>query len=87
MGHALHQTTGSTVASAYLEVSCLPDGRYAVVYTAGVVRRCSYTPSAEQVVRQAQRAGNLPIRTNDETLRQHCQAVELPLLEAGTGDV
>lgn len=80
MSHIRPQAADPSSVAAYLDVSRLPDGRYAVVYTAGAVRRCSYTPVVEQVVRQAQRAGNLPIRTDDETLREHCHTVELSLL-------
>jgi len=65
---------------AYLEVSRLSDGRYCVAYTTGTVSRRSYTLSVEQVVRQAQRAGNIPIRTDDDALRQHCQDAALPLM-------
>jgi len=65
---------------AYLAVTRMPDGRYCVAYTVGTVRRRSYTPSAEQVIRQAQRAGDLPISTDDDVLRQRCQDVHLPLL-------
>ena len=80
MSYALPQAADSPPVTAYLDVSRLPDGRYAVVYTAGTVRRRSYTPAVDQVVRQAQRAGNLPIRTSDESLRQRCQMAALPLL-------
>jgi len=65
---------------AYLSVTRMPDGRYCVAYTAGNVRRLSYTPSAELVVRQAQRAGDIPICTDDAALRQRCQDVDLPLI-------
>jgi len=80
MCDASPQTTGSTPDRAYLAVARLPDGRYAVSYTAGEVSRRSYTPSVEQIIRQAQRAGNIPIRTDDDALRQRCQDVELPLI-------
>lgn len=65
---------------AYLSVTRLPDGRYCVAYTTSRVRRLSYTPSAEQVVRQAQCAGDIPISTDDAALRQCCQDVDLPLM-------
>lgn len=74
-------TTGKTTASqAYLLVTRLPDGRYCVAYTDGGVSRKSYTPSAEQVVRQAQRAGGLPVQTEDLELRKRCAEAELPLI-------
>lgn len=65
---------------AYLLVTQMPDGRYCVAYTDGEVSRQSYTPSVEHVIRQAQRAGNIPIRTEDALLRQRCLDVNLPLL-------
>jgi hypothetical protein len=67
-------------SGAYLAVTRLPDGRYCVAYTAGGISRKSYTPSLEQVVRQAQRAGGLPVRTDDSALRQRCQDAQLPLI-------
>ncbi len=74
-------TTGSTTSSqAYFLVTRLADGRYCVAFTDGDVSRKSYTPSVEQVVRQAQRAGNLPIRTDDQELRQRCAESKLPLI-------
>jgi len=84
MPDAQPSTTDRTVpASAYLVVTRMPDGRYCVAYTDGEVSRRSYTPSVEQVIRQAQRAGRIPVRTDDEVLRQRCQDVALPLIEAG----
>ncbi len=65
---------------AYLEVTRLPDGRYCVAYTAGEISRKSYTPSLDQVIRQAQRAGGLPVRTDDSALRQRCEDAALPLI-------
>jgi rRNA-processing protein FCF1 len=62
-------------------VTRLPDGRYCVAYTDGSVSRRSYTPLVEQVVRQAQRAGGIPVRTDDEVLRQHCREAAVPLIE------
>ncbi|MEI7768911.1 MAG: hypothetical protein WCI67_02930 [Chloroflexales bacterium] len=65
---------------AYLAVTLLPDGRYCVAYTDGGVSRRSYTPSLEQVIRQAQRAGGLPVRTEDSALRQRCLDANLTLI-------
>lgn len=65
---------------AYLIVTRAPDGRFCVAYTNGDMSRRSYTSSLEQVVRQAQRAGGIPIHTEDEALRQRCQDVALPLI-------
>lgn len=65
---------------AYLMVTRAADGRYCVAYIDGSVSRRSYTPSLDQVIRQAQRAGGLPIRTDDGALRQRCQDEALPLL-------
>jgi hypothetical protein len=74
-------TAGSTVSSqAYFLVTRLPDGRYCVAFTDGGVSRKSYTSSVEQVVRQAQRAGGLPVRTDDQELRQRCAECDLPLI-------
>ncbi|GAB4433179.1 MAG: hypothetical protein OHK0015_21630 [Chloroflexi bacterium OHK40] len=68
------------VASPHFVVTRMPDGRYCVAYTNGVLSRRSYTPSLEQVIRQAQLAGGLPIRTDDAALRQRCQEVALRLI-------
>lgn len=65
---------------ACLIVTALPDGRYSVEYTDGTVSRHSYTRLVEQVVRQAQRAGGLPIRTDDDEIRRRCQDVGVPLI-------
>lgn len=67
-------------SGAHLIVTRLPDGRYCVAYTDGAISRKSYTPSLEQVIRQAQRAGGLPIRTDDSELRQRCVEAALPLI-------
>lgn len=64
----------------HLIVTRAPDGRYCVIYRNGGMSRRSYTPSLEQVVRQAQRAGGIPISTEDEALRQRCRDVALPLI-------
>jgi hypothetical protein len=64
----------------YLDVVRLGDGRYCVQFVKhGVVPRTSYTGQASAVVKQAQRAGNIPIRTSDGDLRRMCrdQLVEL----------
>lgn len=77
-------TIGSPVSDhTHLVVTQMPDGRYCVVYTAGKIRRRSYTPALDQVIRQAQLAGGIPISTDDETLRQRCQEAGLPLLNMG----
>lgn len=83
MEEAQPSTAGETEpVGAYLVVTRAADGRYCVAYTDGKISRRSYTPSVEQVIRQAQRAGRLPVRTDDATLRQRCQEVALPLIEA-----
>jgi hypothetical protein len=64
----------------YLDVVRLEDGRYCVQFVkGGAVPRTSYTGHAGAVVKQAQRAGNIPIRTADAELRRMCsdQLVEL----------
>ena len=64
----------------YLDVMRLDDGRYCVQFVKqGAVPRTSYTGQADAVVKQAQRAGNIPIRTSDADLRRICrdQLVEL----------
>ncbi|NTW01102.1 MAG: hypothetical protein HGA19_07280 [Oscillochloris sp.] len=70
----------SSPSHAYLIVTLQPDGRYCVAYTDGRISRLSYTPSLEQVIRQAQRAGGLPIRTDDAKLRQRCLDAALSLI-------
>jgi hypothetical protein len=70
----------ATPSQAYLLVTRLPDGRYCVAFTDGGVSRKSYTSSVEQVVRQAQRAGSLPVRTDDQELRQRCAESKLSLI-------
>lgn len=77
-----HSTSvgNATPISPYLVVTRLPDGRYCVAFTAGGTSRKSYTTSAEQVVRQAQRAGGLPVRTDDSELQQRCKESALPLI-------
>lgn len=71
---------GETVPTdAHLVVTRTADGRYCVAYIRSGVCRRSYTRSVEQVIRQAQRAGRLPVHTEDEVLRQRCHEAELPL--------
>ena len=64
----------------YLDVVRLGDGRYCVQFVKhGAVPRTSYTSQVDAVVKQAQRAGNVPIHTSDAELRRLCreQLVEL----------
>ena len=75
------ESTGALpTGGAYLIVTRTPDGRYCVAYTTDSVNRRSYTPVLEQVVQQAQRAGGIPIHTDDEALRARCRELALPLL-------
>lgn len=74
-------TAGETAPSdAHLVVTRTSDGRYCVAYIHRGVSRRSYTASVEQVIRQAQRAGSIPVQTDDEALRQRCQEAALPLI-------
>jgi hypothetical protein len=58
----------------YLDVVRLDDGRYCVQFLKdGAVPRISYTGKAGDVVKQAQRAGNIPIHTSDTDLRRMCR--------------
>lgn len=58
---------------AYLDVVRLDDGRYRVRFVKdGVPPRISHTDDAGDVVRQAERAGNIPVRTEDAELRSVC---------------
>ena len=64
----------------YLDVVRLGDGRYRVqLVKHGVVPRTSYTGQPGAVVKQAQRAGNLPIHTSDADVQRLCRdhSVEL----------
>jgi hypothetical protein len=75
-------TTNNTFPAgrSYLDVARLSDGRYCVQFVKdGVPPRTSYTSHAAAVVRQAQSAGNIPVRTVDAELRRACsdQRVEL----------
>jgi hypothetical protein len=57
----------------YFNVVRLDDGRYRVQFVRpGVTPRTSYTGLADAVVKQAQRAGNLPIHTSDADVRRIC---------------
>lgn len=81
MRHTQTTATNETPpAGVHLIVTRTPDGRFCVAYTNGEMSRRSYTSSLEQVVRQAQRAGGIPVQTEDEALRQRCQDVALPLI-------
>jgi hypothetical protein len=58
----------------YLDVVRLGDGRYRVqLVKHGTPPRTSYTGQPDAVVKQAQRAGNLPIRTSDDDVRRICR--------------
>jgi len=64
----------------YLDVVRLEDGRYRVQFVKhGAVPRTSYTAHVGAVVKQAQRAGNIPVHTDDAELRRLChdQLIEL----------
>jgi hypothetical protein len=66
---------------AYLDVVRLEDGRYCVQFVKrGSVPRTSYTGQAGAVVKQAQRAGNIPIRTGDAELRRMCNDKQVELI-------
>lgn len=80
MAEAQPLTNDTQLDHAYLMVTRAPDGRYCVAYIDRGVSRRSYTPSLDQVIRQAQRAGGIPVRTDDEELRQRCQDAALPLM-------
>jgi hypothetical protein len=68
---------------AYLDVTRASDGRYCVAFVRGGFNRRSYTPSAEQIIVQAQRAGSIAVRTDDADLRQCCREAGVALLETG----
>lgn len=65
----------------YLDVTRTTDGRYCVAFTRDGVSRRSYTPSIDQVIGQARRAGNIAIRTEDDALRRRCEEAGVPLIE------
>ena len=65
----------------YLDVGRMPDGRYCVQFIKdSAIPRKSYTSNAGDVVKQAQRAGDIPIRTDDEELRSLCHDRMVKLL-------
>lgn len=80
MEEAPARTAGATPDRAYLTVTRLPDGRYCVIHSASTHNRRSYTRVVEQVIHQAQHAGYIPVRTDDDLLRQHCQDADVPLI-------
>jgi len=64
----------------YLDVARLTDGRYCVHFMKqGVIPRTSYALRVGDVVKQALRAGHVPVRTSDEELQRACsdQQVEV----------
>jgi len=68
-------------AGRYLDVVRLGDGHYCVQFVKdGGVPRTSYTHEAGAVVRQAQRAGNLPIHTTDADLQRMCRDQQVELI-------
>lgn len=75
MAEEMTSTTATLHQSQpYLDVLRLDDGRYCVQFMrSGTPPRKSYTPHAQAVVKQAQRAGHIPVHTTDEELRQLCQ--------------
>jgi hypothetical protein len=57
----------------HLDVVRMEDGRYCVQFVKhGAVPRTSYTGHAGDVVKQAQRAGNIPVHTGDVELQRMC---------------
>ena len=72
--------------STYLDVTRTADGRYCVAFTRDGVSRRSYTPSIEQVIGQAQRAGNIPVQTDDLALRQRCQEAGVAVIELSANE-
>lgn len=73
-----------SAARAYLDVTRASDGRYCVAFVRGEFNRRSYTPSVEQIIDQAQRAGRIAVRTDDLALRQRCEEAGVELLERGS---
>ena len=66
---------------AYLKVVRLEDGRYCVQFLKyGVPPRTSYTAFSDAVIKQAQRAGNIPIHTDDRDLQRMCQDNRVELI-------
>lgn len=76
-------TGAQSPVHAYLDVTRASDGRYCVAFVRGDFNRRSYTPSVEQVIVQARRAGSIAVRTDDAHLRQRCQEAGVVLLEPG----
>jgi rRNA-processing protein FCF1 len=72
---------------AYLDVIRTSDGRYCVTFTRGEFARRSYTPSLDQVIVQARRAGIIAVRTDDLALRQRCQEADIPLVNLRAEEV
>jgi len=65
----------------YFNVVRLADGRYQVQFVRpGMILRTSYTEQAAAVVKQAQRAGNLPIHTSDVDVQRICQDQRVELI-------
>jgi hypothetical protein len=59
----------------------LGDGRYCVQFVKqGAVPRTSYTGQAVDVVKQAQRAGNIPVHTSDAVLQGLCREQSVKLI-------
>lgn len=71
-------------ARPYLDVTRAPDGRYCVTFIRGEFSRRSYTSSADQIVVQARRAGNIAVRADDPALRQQCHEAGVAVIEPGT---
>jgi hypothetical protein len=75
------ELVGTDSTQPYLEVMRLEDGRYCVQFRrSGTPLRKSYAPHAQAVVKQAQRAGHIPVQTTDEELRQLCQEHQVQLV-------
>jgi hypothetical protein len=77
-------TGAQSSARAYLDVTRAPDGRYCVTFIRGEFSRRSYTSSAEQIIGQARRAGNIAVRADDADLRQHCHEAGVTVIEPDT---
>jgi hypothetical protein len=66
----------------YLDVERLEDGRYRVQFVkSGATPRTSYTAFTDAVVKQAQRAGNIPVHTSDQDLQRLCRDHLVELIE------
>lgn len=74
-------TEAQSPTYAYLDVTRTSDGRYCVAFIRGEYERKSYTPFVEQIVAQAQCAGNIAVRTSDFALRQSCREAGVALIE------